>query len=357
MKILLFGEYSGLHTFLQTGLKALGHETKLLSCGDGFKNLKGDININTKIKNRYIRAIYIRLQYFLLMPFFINYDIVQFISLEIIPLPFILKKLYIKYLLLFNKKVILNCCSGNAVVITHSLANMKYSPFQNEIKEKYYNGTYKMIGYKKLLNDINLSQSVSGIITTSYMYDESYKDYKNYLGFVPMPIVTQDNIAENICSGKIKILFGITRPIIKGAKEIRKALDNIKEKYPFQVEVQIIEKISFEEYNKYLKDCNILIDQACSYDYGMNALLAMAQKKVVLSGSEPEVEKIMKSKCPVINIRPEVNHIVFQLEALIQNTDRIESIGRDSYEYVKQYHNHISVSQQYILKWSQTNHY
>ena len=49
MKILLIGEYSGLHNSLKDGLQLNGHSVTLLGTGDGFKNFPVDILVKSTI--------------------------------------------------------------------------------------------------------------------------------------------------------------------------------------------------------------------------------------------------------------------------------------------------------------------
>ena len=49
MRILLIGEYSGLHNSLKEGLEKNGHEVTLIGSGDGFKKYPMDINIESTI--------------------------------------------------------------------------------------------------------------------------------------------------------------------------------------------------------------------------------------------------------------------------------------------------------------------
>ena len=48
MRILLFGEFSGLFNCLKEGLVALGHEVYLVSDGNGFKNYPSDFRYDIK---------------------------------------------------------------------------------------------------------------------------------------------------------------------------------------------------------------------------------------------------------------------------------------------------------------------
>ena len=49
MRILLIGEYSGLHNSLKEGLEKNGHEVTLIGSGDGFKKYPMDIKIESTI--------------------------------------------------------------------------------------------------------------------------------------------------------------------------------------------------------------------------------------------------------------------------------------------------------------------
>ena len=48
MNILLYGEYSGIHSNLVANLVEKGFNVDFLSTGDGFKNLNGNIKIRKR---------------------------------------------------------------------------------------------------------------------------------------------------------------------------------------------------------------------------------------------------------------------------------------------------------------------
>ena len=72
MKILLVGEFSGLHNHLKKGLMAIGHEVTLVNNGDAFKDFPTDISIKAKFFKSKLgnipRQIWFRL---------FNYDLVS----------------------------------------------------------------------------------------------------------------------------------------------------------------------------------------------------------------------------------------------------------------------------------------
>ena len=79
MRILLLGEYSGLHCSLADGLRALGHEVCVASDGCGWKNYPRDIALDRPTNSLY-DGISCLLRILRHLPSFRNYDVVQLIS-------------------------------------------------------------------------------------------------------------------------------------------------------------------------------------------------------------------------------------------------------------------------------------
>ena len=86
----------------------------------------------------------------------------------------------------------------------------------------------------------------------------------------------------------------------------------------------------------------------------MNALLAMSQGLIVVSGGEEENYAILDEKQlrPIINVLPDEEDIYNQLEQLIRHPERINELKRDSVEYVRRHHDSLKVAQRYIDCWS-----
>jgi len=353
MKILLFGEYSGLHTNLQKGLKEIGHDVTLISSGDGHKKFDGDIKTGNRIKNKYLSYFFVVAELWWLLRKIRKYDVVQFIDYAVLRMPYFLKIQYLKIVKRNNKAIIINRCGLDAYGICVLLGNLRYSPFQNEIKEHEFNDD---IGIKSNLKAIKIINLFNGIIVNMYEYYLPYKDFNNYTGFVPMPLKTDSIYVPNNNIGKIKILYGVLRKSNKGHTYIKEALDFINLNYADHVEINIVEKLPFTEYQKLLDSCNILIDQACSYSYGMNAIYALSKGKVVLSGNEPESEIFFGTEIPVINILPSTNDIIEKLIDLINNPNKLMQIGEQSRAYALTVHNHISVAEKFITLYNKVLH-
>lgn len=352
MKVFLVGEFSGVHAYIKKGLVEKGHSVTIASTGDGFKNYDCDIKININYKNKYLRFIINRLKYLVIILSIRNYDVVQFMHTNITSFPYWLKNIVIWYLKKVNRKVFVLVSGGDSYVIPYLMDKLLYTPHLNEIKENNYLSKYKNMSKGKRNKTINIMKKYTGIISIAYSYHIPYKQFVNYRGFIPMPTDKFKFIPNSIKNNKIRILHGILRKEVKGSSYILAALDIVKKKYPNQVEIQIVEKIPYNNYLEILENCNILIDQACSYGYGMNGLIALANGKTVLSGREPEIEELFGGNCPVINIKPEINDIYKKIEYLIQNKEEIEKIGKESYIYANNIHNYAKIADKYIEIWS-----
>ena len=80
MKILLFGEYSGLMNCLKDGLLQLGHDVFLASNGDGFKNYPSDFRWDKTIKLGRFSQFAVAGNIWWHRELFRGYDIVMLIS-------------------------------------------------------------------------------------------------------------------------------------------------------------------------------------------------------------------------------------------------------------------------------------
>jgi len=267
-------------------------------------------------------------------------------------MPYLLKILYIKILKIRNKAVIVNRCGLDAYGMSVLLGNLRYSPFQNELKENIFDGSCSVLGYKNVKRSIRISNVFTGIIVNMYEYYLPYYNFKNFIGYAPLPLKVTADYKPNAISGKVKILYGILRRALKGDSYIQEALKILKDKYSDKVEILIVEKVPFSEYDKLLNNCNILIDQACSYSIGMNALYALSKGKVVLGGNEKEAEDFFRVKSPVVNILPSAEDIVGKLIHLIENPQRIEELSMESRVFAINHHDHQKVAMQYINIYS-----
>lgn len=355
MRILLFGEFSGLHVNLKKGLEDLGHEATVVSFGDDFKNIKGDITIKNVCGNKLLRLFTHQVQCFKLLKKIKNYDVVQFISIAPHIIPYdILGYFFIKFIKRNNAKVFFNSCGMDTYNALTQLT-FAYSPLCNEIREGNYRNLFLYCNNRSLKITNKIVSLFDGIISSSFTYHCGYKRFSNYIGFIPMPFYIVKKDEANLICGKIKIFYGISRKQFKGTRYILDALERISKKYHDQVEISIVENRPFDEYVKLFDQCNIFVDQACSYGYGMNALLGLSKGKVVLSGNESQNQEFIGIKCPIINIEPSSEHIYNEIEKLVLNSENIPLIGREGTEFLNKLHDARIVAMKYVEYWNLAN--
>ena len=80
----------------------------------------------------------------------------------------------------------------------------------------------------------------------------------------------------------------------------------------------------------------------------------MAKGKVVFTGAELAFIKHYNLKHAVcINAKPDVNYLVTQLSYLIENPNKIITIGTRAKEFIKEHHDYKKIAETYILKWEE----
>jgi glycosyltransferase involved in cell wall biosynthesis len=201
----------------------------------------------------------------------------------------------------------------------------------------------------------NIYEYADGIIpVVPYVYEVPYYGMQNLRKCILLPINANEiQYKPNIVKNKKIIFFhGVSRRLDKGSAQIIEAMHTIEKRYPQTVKCISAERLPYDEYVELLAKTNVVIDQCKSYGYGVNGCISMAMGKVLLSGAEPEViQRGNLFDCPVINITPEVNQIVNQMERVIENYDQIEYMGVKGREYVEKHHNYIDIARQYLREW------
>ena len=201
-------------------------------------------------------------------------------------------------------------------------------------------------------------QEANGIIACLYEYYAAYQpEYADKLAYIPIPIDLSINPFHPIKSTPevVKFFIGIQqhRTAIKGTDILLDVLREIHDKYPRESHIQKVVSVPFDEYNKLLVDCHILLDQLYSYTPATNALAAMARGIIAVSGAEPEFYNFIGEQKlrPIINVLPDRNDIFKQLENLIIHRDQLPRLSTESRQFVEKYHDHVKVARQYLEFW------
>lgn len=352
MKILLFGEYSGLFNCLKDGFLSLGHEVFLASDGDSFKNYPSDYRYDKHFEGRRGNVISL-FNVFTHPKKFTGFDIVLIISTNPLHKQFFSNKI-IDFLINHNGKVFISGAGLNAY---------SFDFWQNSHNSKYF---YYTKGYledaKKnnekfsLSNNIKSKKSetsilnkVSGYIPIMYEYAEPYRNHPKMLKTIPIPINTDKfDYKSNIFDKKIVFFHGLTRPC-KGGEYIIKAFDILSQKYPNDADFIYKGGLPFNDYIKLLERTNVVLDDVNGYSLGMNGLFSMAKGKIVMGGAEEVASKELEyTFCPAINLTRNVDQIISEIENIMEKRNEIEEIGNKSRLFVEAFHDHIKIAQEYL---------
>ena len=375
MKILLLGEYSNVHWTLAQALRRLGHEVTVVSNGDEWKGYPSDISLIRK-PGRWGAVSYL-LRVLRLLPKLRGYDVVQLIN----PVHFVELKaergvrIY-DYLRRHNKRVFLGAFGYDYYYIYDSVVrrSLRYCDFYTPTREVHHDwntiNEHDWLHTSKKEVSIHVAKTCDGIISGLYEYDVAYRpDFSDKTTFIPLPIEVMGDVDETKINwpsptpdtinptqdSKIRFFIGInrSRTALKGTDIMLRALERIVADYPDRAEMVKAESVPFVVYKEMMRSCDVLLDQIYSYTPAMNALLAMSQGLIVVSGGEEESYEILGEKelRPIINVQPDEEDVYRQLEWLVLHPERIAQLKRDSIAYVHRHHDSLKVAERYLEAW------
>lgn len=363
MKILLLGECSNLHWTLAQGLRQLGHDVTVASDGSKWMENSRDIDLTRKGYGiadsiKYIKLIYNNLDKLK------GSDVVQIKNPLFIDMRAQSNLWLYKYLKRNNDKVFLGAFGTDYFWIDacFNKKTFRYSDYfigdvptnipmalqlANEWKRK-----------EKIYLNKYIADTCNGITACLYEYYAAYQQtYQDKLSYIPLPIDT-DKLPfkhKGITNDKIRFFIGVQsdRNQLKGTDILLKCANQLQEKYADKVTINRAENIPSTKYVELMAQSDILLDQIYSYTPGMNALTAMAQGLIAVSGAEPEMYSLLGETelKPIVNVLPNESDISDQLERLILNKEKLTELSTASRQFAEKYHNSKIVAQQYIDFW------
>lgn len=362
MKILLIGEFSGLHWNLAKGLRAFGHEVCLASDGSGWQGFPRDISLTRK-SNSFVDGLFYLLQIGKNIHRFKGYDVVQIIHPRFLLLRAERTLPIYRYLRQHNKRVFLGAFGTDYYYVKACLETdtFRYSDFkvgrrelnikanEADIYESLYGGSARA--------NQEIAQTCNGIIACLWEYYVSYTPcFPEKTTFIPLPIDTSE-ISSRVreVPEKINFFIGIqsARNEIKGTDVMYPVLRQVQQKYPDRCFITEAVDVPYVQYQERMNTADVQIDQLYSYTPSINSLLAMGKGIVVVGGGEEENYAILSEEKlrPIINVYPSSEDVFHQLEQLVLYKERIPELSAQSIEYVKKHHDHVKVAQQYVAFW------
>lgn len=348
MNILLLGEYSGFYKDLKAGFIQLGHNVLHASSGDGWKNVDRDVDWSLGFKGKsgyYARALYSPL--WLSRLDISHFDTIlvcnPYVFSPLVPSP-LFSRIYKK----FEGRFFLSIAGDDYRTYISTTSKLEYTWFPGAIEDRDGKNNFLRARRQKL-NERVVSMAL-GYIPVMYEYSLGYSELNKPMSIIPLPAdVSQYTCPENKVKEKVVFQHGISRPGFKGTKLIVEALNELKKRYPNDVELVIPENLPFAKYMETLRKANVVVDQANSYSYGMNAIIAMAMGKRVLSGAEPEaIHALGEATCPIINIKPTVGDILKRLTEVLEQRNSFVEAGTETRQYVERVHACAHVARKYI---------
>ncbi|MBM6992661.1 MAG: glycosyltransferase family 4 protein [Prevotella sp.] len=359
MRILLLGEYSNVHATLAEGLRLLGHEVTLASNGDFWKDYPRDIDLTRKpgkwggirlLGKLWSNASKLK-----------GYDVVQLIN----PLFVELKaertfKIY-DWLRRNNRKMFLGAFGMDYYWVHENITRkpLRYSDFNigetirqtpDALKEQR-----DWLGTAKERLNRTIADDCDGIIAGLYEYWACYHPlFPGKTSFIPYPIKPKQGLSidTTMPHRPVRIFVGISRgrSEYKGTDIMLAAAQAVQARHPEKVELKIAEGVPFDEYVEMMNQSDCILDQLYSYTPSMNALEAMSRGIICVGGGEPENYEILREDTlrPIVNVQPDYESVVRELENLVLNPAQIPELKRQSIEYIQRYHDYKRVAEQYV---------
>ena len=355
MKILLLGEYSGIHNNLRDGLLELGHECEVASAGDTWKKISSDIDLHPKFSGVIGKAEY-RTKFWSLLKNIEKYDVVHLVNPFAIPWKIFPATYFVKRISQASN-LYLSAAGDDAYFWRFGKNKLPYGPFDDVLKYDEKTPSYFMESDKSFEYNNDIIDHCRGIIPIMYEYEKSYEGHPKLLETIPIAINAKKiNYTPNKIRDKIIVFHGLNKYGFKGTRFVEKAFHVLRGKYPNDLELRIEGKLPFNRYTDLLINTNIVIDQVNSHSNGVNALISLAMGKIVLGGGEKiALASLNQKTTPVFNITPNDSSIIDTIEYLIENKKDFEFLGLTSRKFIEENHCHINIAEKYLKVWASNN--
>ena len=132
------------------------------------------------------------------------------------------------------------------------------------------------------------------------------------------------------------------------------AVKKVVERYPDKCELTYVESVPYKDYVGMMRSSHVILDQLYSYTPATNAMLAMAQGIVAVTGAEPEFYDFIDEhdNRPIINAVPDDEALFRTFEDIVLHPERIPAQSRASRDFVAT-HNHLDVvSRRFLDFWA-----
>lgn len=367
MRILFAGDASNMHNCLAHELRLMGHEATVASDGSRWMDTHRDINLLRRPgilgTLRYLYDIKRAL------PQMCGYDIVEIASPIFLRLkPHRVAKVF-DYLKANNRRIVLSALATDMVYYDacHNGHTYRYSDYMLGNEPSPYVNSSEYVAQQQdnwkqpfmRHHSDHILAGIDGAVACLYEYYVAYQPILgNRVAYAGIPIDIEglpfrplDKAPE-----KVRLFIGIQRDrhVIKGTDRLLAAMKRVHDRYPAITELEVVENLPYDEYTRRMRNSHVILDQLYSYTPGTNALIAMAQGLVAVSGAEPEYYDLIGETVnkPIINVSPLVEgDIDRQLCWLVEHRDQLPQMARMSRAFVEKHNAARVVAERYLDFW------
>ena len=367
MKILFAGDASNMHNCLAQELRRMGHEATVASDGSRWMDTRRDINLLRRPgmigSLRYLWDVKRAL------PMMTGYDIVQIASPIFLRLrPHRIAKVF-DYLKAHNTHMVLSALATDMVYYDacHDGHTYRYSDYMLGDEPSPFVGSSEYVAQQQdnwrqpfmRRHSDHILGGIDGVVACLYEYYVAYKPLMgDRVAYAGLPIDTESLSFRplNDVPDKVRLFIGIQRDrhVVKGTDRLLAAMKRVHDRYPGITELEVVENLPYDEYTRRMRGCHVILDQLYSYTPATNALIAMAQGLVAVSGAEPEYYDLIGEKAnkPIINVSPLVEgDIDRKLSWLVEHRDQLPQMARASRAFVEKHNAAPIVARRYLDFW------
>ncbi|MBO5540217.1 MAG: glycosyltransferase family 1 protein [Muribaculaceae bacterium] len=367
MRILFVGDASNLHNCLAGQLRTMGHDAVVASNGSHWMNTGRDIDLTRRPGK--LGAIRYVMDVIKALPQMRGYDIVELSSHIFLDLkPDKVRRVF-DYLRRHNDKVVLSALGTDRIYYEacHDGKTYRYSDYRVGNQPSPYVESREYVAQQqdnwrlpvmKRYSDY-LLEHIDGVVACLWEYYAAYRPLMgDKVAYAGIPIDVDSLPLRPLATepDRVRFFVGIqrARTVIKGTDRLLAALQRVHARYPDLCEMEVVENLPYDEYTRRMRASHVLLDQLYSYTPATNALIAMAQGLVAVSGAEPEYYDLI-GECdnhPIVNVTPyndeDIDH---QLEHIIEHKSQLPQWSVLSREFVIKHNAAALVAQRHLDFW------
>lgn len=368
MKVLFVGDASNMHNCLAKQLRRMGHEAVVASNGSTWMDTERDINLLRHPGK--LGAVRYVLDILKALPHMRGFDIVQLAGPIFLNLKPSKVRMVLDYLKRHNGHVVLSaigtdrvyydaCHDGHTYRYSDYMLGDKPSPYvlSQEYQEQQQDNWSQ--DFMKEHSDYVLD-AVDGVAACLWEYYVAYEQVgAKRLVHTGLPVDVDALTMRELDTvpNKVRFFIGIQRDrtVLKGTDRMLEALKQVVSSRPDECEMVVAQSVPYAQYVQMMRSSHVILDQLYSYTPATNALLAMAQGLVAVSGAEPEYYELIgeTENKPIVNVNPLVEgDIEAKLNYIVDNKERLPEWCKMSREFVLKHNSACIVAQRYLDLWN-----